>query len=51
MTPKQWFSLLCFYIFYLFLGASVFYHEEQRLETDRRAVALAERLEINGKQL
>lgn len=49
MTPKQWFALLSFYIFYLFLGASVFYHEEYRLETERRSAALAERIEINGE--
>jgi hypothetical protein len=48
MSPKQWFALLAFYILYLFFGASVFYHGEHRLETERRAVALAERIEING---
>lgn len=48
MSPKQWFSLLAFYISYLFFGASVFYHGEHRLETERRAVAHAERIEING---
>jgi hypothetical protein len=48
MSPKQWFSLLVFYISYLFFGAMVFYHGEHRLETERRAVALAERIEING---
>ena len=48
MSPKQWFSLLLFYILYLFFGAMVFYHGEHRLETERRAVALAERIEING---
>jgi hypothetical protein len=48
MSPKQWFSLLVFYILYLFFGAMVFYHGEHRLETERRAVALAERIEING---
>ncbi|CRK98020.1 CLUMA_CG011389, isoform A, partial [Clunio marinus] len=48
LSPKQWFSLLAFYISYLFFGASVFYHEEHRLETERRAVAYAERVEINA---
>lgn len=48
MSPKQWFSLLAFYISYLFFGASVFYHGEHRMETERRAVAHAERIEING---
>lgn len=48
MSPKQWFALLAFYISYLFFGASVFYHQEHRLETERRSVALAERIEINA---
>uniref|UniRef100_A0A182IWY4 Potassium channel domain-containing protein n=1 Tax=Anopheles atroparvus TaxID=41427 RepID=A0A182IWY4_ANOAO len=47
MTPKEWFALLLFYAAYLFLGASVFYHVENDLETDRRAEELAERIEIN----
>lgn len=48
MSPKQWLALLLFYISYLFFGASIFYHSEQRLETIRRAEALAERIEVNG---
>lgn len=48
MSPKQWLSLLTFYILYLIFGASVFYHVEHKLETDRRASANSERIEING---
>lgn len=48
MSPRQWWSLLAFYISYLLFGASVFYHNEHTLETERRAVAHAERVEING---
>lgn len=48
MSPKQWLSLLTFYILYLIFGASVFYHVEHKLETDRRAMATSERIEING---
>lgn len=48
MSPKQWLSLLTFYILYLIFGASVFYHVEHKLETDRRAMATNERIEING---
>lgn len=51
MSPKQYFSLLAFYISYLFFGASVFYHGEHRMETERRTVARAERIEINGNYL
>ncbi|XP_052868546.1 open rectifier potassium channel protein 1 [Anopheles cruzii] len=47
MTFKEWFALLLFYAAYLFLGASVFYHVENDLETERRAKELAERIEIN----
>uniref|UniRef100_A0A182QZ56 Potassium channel domain-containing protein n=1 Tax=Anopheles farauti TaxID=69004 RepID=A0A182QZ56_9DIPT len=47
MTPKEWFALLLFYAAYLFMGASVFYHVENDLETVRRAEELAERIEIN----
>lgn len=49
MSPKQWLALLLFYISYIFFGASIFYHSEQRLETIRRAEALADRIEVNGK--
>lgn len=51
MSPRQWWSLLAFYISYLFFGASVFYHNEHSLESERRAVALAERVEINGNYI
>lgn len=49
MSPRQWLALLLFYTSYLFFGASVFYHVEHQLETDRRAVELQERIEINGE--
>lgn len=51
MSPKQWLALLCFHILYLFFGASVFYHFEQDLETERRAEARRDRIEINGMAL
>jgi hypothetical protein len=51
MSPKQWLALLTFYLSYLFFGATVFYYLEQELETERRAVALMERIEINGEFL
>lgn len=47
MTPKEWLALFAFYAAYLFFGASVFYHNEHALETDRRADELAERIEMN----
>lgn len=50
MTPKEWLALFAFYAAYLFFGASVFYHNEHALETDRRADELAERIEMNGKE-
>lgn len=49
MTPKEWLALFAFYAAYLFFGASVFYHNEHALETERRAEELAERIEMNGK--
>lgn len=51
MSPKQWLALMCFHILYLFFGASVFYHFEQDLETERRAEARRDRIEINGMAL
>ncbi|KAG5682182.1 hypothetical protein PVAND_011550 [Polypedilum vanderplanki] len=48
MSPKQWLSLLTFYILYLIFGASVFYHMEHKLETQRRIAANSERIEINA---
>nr|XP_029721873.1 open rectifier potassium channel protein 1-like [Aedes albopictus] len=47
MTPKEWLALFAFYAAYLFFGASVFYHNEHALETERRAEELAERIEMN----
>lgn len=49
MSPKQWLALFCFYISYLFFGASVFYHIEHEAEAQRRVADLESRLEINGK--
>lgn len=51
MSPKQWFALLAFYISYLFFGASVFYHEEHYLETQRRLEAVRQQRIINGESL
>lgn len=48
MSPKQWLALFCFYISYLFFGASVFYHIEHELEAKRRAISLQHRIDING---
>lgn len=48
MSGKHWLVLILFYISYLFFGASIFFHIERELETERRAVAHAERIEING---
>lgn len=48
MSPKQWLALFCFYISYLFFGASVFYHIEHELEAHRRAIDLQNRIDING---
>lgn len=50
MSPKQWLALFCFYISYLFFGASVFYHIEHEAEAQRRVSDLEDRIEINGKQ-
>lgn len=51
MSPKQWLALFCFYISYLFFGASVFYHIEHELEAKRRAINLQRRIDINGNCL
>lgn len=50
MSPKQWLALFCFYISYLFFGASVFYHIEHELEAKRRAIDLQHRIDINGNK-
>lgn len=47
MTPKEWLALFALYAAYLFFGATVFYHNEHALETERRAEELAERIEMN----
>lgn len=49
MSPKQWLSLLTFYILYLIFGASVFYHVEHKLEAEHRVMSTSQRIEINGK--
>lgn len=49
MSPKQWLALLCFYVSYLFFGASIFYHIEHGIEVENRASQLQERIEVNGK--
>lgn len=49
MSPKQWLALLAFYVSYLFFGASVFYHFEHKLETERRSIAKQNQLSLNGK--
>ena len=51
MEPKKWWAMFALYMVYLFLGTIVFYYNEHQLETERRAVALAERIEINGEPL
>lgn len=48
MSPKQWLALFCFYISYLFFGASVFYHIEHELEATQRAYDLQHRIDIKG---
>lgn len=51
MSPKQWLALLCFFVSYLFFGASVFYFIERDLETERRAVNYQQRLELHGMMM
>lgn len=51
MSPKQWLALFCFYLTYLFFGASIFYHIEHVLEAENRANDLQLRIDINGKEL
>lgn len=48
MSPRQWLSLLCFFVSYLFFGASIFYHIEHDLETERREVNKRQRIEMHG---
>uniref|UniRef100_A0A336MPH0 CSON014885 protein n=2 Tax=Culicoides sonorensis TaxID=179676 RepID=A0A336MPH0_CULSO len=47
MSLKQWLALLAFYVSYLFFGASVFYHFEHKLETQKRAEAKQNQLSLN----
>lgn len=49
MSLRQWFAMFAFYAMYVFLGASIFYTMEHNLETERRAVHLQERIDINGE--
>lgn len=49
MSPKQWLALLCCYISYLFLGASIFHYIEHTKELANRAAQLQERISINSK--
>lgn len=48
MSFKQWLALFCFYLAYLFFGATVFYHSEYEPETIRRAEQLEERIDMHG---
>lgn len=48
MSPKQWLALLCFFVSYLFFGASVFYHIEQGRELERRGQQRQQRYELHG---
>lgn len=49
MSLRQWLALFVFYAMYVLLGTSIFYTIEHNLETERRAVHLQERIDINGK--
>ena len=51
MRLKLFLVMFTLYIAYLFLGAAIYFNIEYDLETERRAAALAERLEINGTRL
>ncbi|XP_047347515.1 open rectifier potassium channel protein 1 isoform X1 [Vespa velutina] len=48
MSKKQWIVLLMLFLAYLFLGASIFYHIESRLEIEHIERAKEERIEINA---
>lgn len=50
MSPKQWLALFCFYLTYLFFGASIFYLIERVLEEENRASDLKDRIAINGNE-
>ncbi|KAJ6645513.1 Open rectifier potassium channel protein 1 [Pseudolycoriella hygida] len=47
MSPKQWLSLLCFYVLYLLLGTVVFHHFEHKRELEDRAILLRNRIKVN----
>lgn len=49
MSLRQWLAMFIFYAMYVLLGTSIFYTIEHNLETERRAVRLQERIDINGK--
>lgn len=49
MSKKQWFVLLCMYIIYLLLGASVFHEVEKREELKALIETKRDRHEIEGK--
>lgn len=49
MSKKQWFVLLCMYVVYLCLGASVFHEVESREEMKAQEEDRRERIEIEGK--
>lgn len=49
MSLRQWLALFVFYAMYVLLGTSIFYTIEHNLETERRAIHLQERIDINGK--
>ncbi|RZF47715.1 hypothetical protein LSTR_LSTR005979 [Laodelphax striatellus] len=46
MSKKQWFLLWLIFISYLFLGATVFYYLERKLELERRHIVRGEQEEI-----
>lgn len=48
MSKMQWFVLLCAYVIYLLLGATVFHEVEKRQEENMRTENRKERIEIEG---
>lgn len=51
MTKKEFAVLVVFYVFYMLIGAAIFYHIESRAEVVRREEEREERREIEGKKL
>lgn len=49
LALRQWIILMAFYTVYLIFGAAIFYKIEHELEAERRAEALQERIDINGR--